>query len=81
MFQLNVPRKKLRAEIQRQWPLITADLLLDLVPTRSEMLIVKAAVNSQEFVNIYFQQSQPVIFEFDDVLYPTGEQMLSSIYD
>ncbi|XP_067937606.1 eukaryotic translation initiation factor 2D-like [Watersipora subatra] len=65
-------RKRLRGDLQRQWPLTTTDMLKSLIPSRAEILLYRVAVGSgREYVNVYFHQLQPIVFEHNGIVYPT----------
>ena len=67
-------RKKLRSEIQKSFPSLTATDVTDIIPSKDEVTTVKIYTSVGDNAFIYCVNKQPVLFELDKgkVLYPTG---------
>lgn len=65
-------RKKLRAEISKQFSDFPPDDLANIIPNKEEMSVMKVYTHSGENVIVYILQKCPIFFELHKVLYPTG---------
>ncbi|XP_013401541.1 eukaryotic translation initiation factor 2D-like [Lingula anatina] len=64
-------RKKLRAELEVQFPSLPSDQWTDLVPNKEEMSIMKIYSHSGESVVVYVLHKNPIFFEVNRCLFPT----------
>ncbi|ELT91730.1 hypothetical protein CAPTEDRAFT_202452 [Capitella teleta] len=64
-------RKKLRAELSKQFPSVSADVFSSIVPNKEEMSLMKITAHSRESIQVYCVQKNPVIFELNQQLFPT----------
>jgi len=51
---------------------ISAEDIKELVPTKDEMSVLKLETHSFETVVVYSIQKNPMFFQIDKVIYPTG---------
>ena len=65
-------RRKLRAEIGRQFPQFSEDELKNVIPNKEDMTVMKIYTHSGENVMVYLLNKNPAFFELDRVVYPTG---------
>ena len=70
-------RKKLRAEVAKQYPNLPEDALKEIIPNKEEMTVMKIYSHSGESMIVYCLQKNPIFFtsELDRVVLPTGEKM------
>lgn len=64
-------RKKLRTDVEQQFPSLTCAQVADLIPNKGDMTQVKVLTHSDENVVVYRVQKNPIFFEMFKVLYPT----------
>ena len=51
---------------------MTPDALEDLLPPKCDLQTVKVVVDSGDTVTVFFIAQQPLLFEQDDIIYPSG---------
>ncbi|MCL4120391.1 UNVERIFIED_CONTAM: hypothetical protein GTU68_048734 [Idotea baltica] len=66
-------KKKLTAEIAQNFPSLTEDDLSALIPSKADVILIKAFCSKGDIVNIYQIQKDPMFFKIDknDQLYPS----------
>ncbi|XP_076463313.1 eukaryotic translation initiation factor 2D-like [Babylonia areolata] len=64
-------RKKLRADIEQQYPGLSSGAVADLIPNKGDLTQVKLESHSEEHFLVYCFQKNPVFFESFKKLYPT----------
>lgn len=67
-------RRKLRADIAAAFPSLGADDLSELVPNKEELNVVKIYAHKGDAVTVYVLHKNPLFFELEKRLYPTGEK-------
>lgn len=72
---VSVPRRKLKADISAALPSLTADELSELVPNKEELSVVKIYAHKGDAVTLYVLNKNPLFFELEKQLYPTGETL------
>jgi len=65
-------RQKLRADVQKSFPNITADDLSSLIPNKEEMSVTKITTHSGDLAVIYSVNGEPIFFEVEKRIFPTG---------
>lgn len=65
-------RRKLKADISVAFPALSADELSELVPNKEELNVVKIYAHKGDAVTLYVLHKNPLFFELDKRLYPTG---------
>lgn len=65
-------RRKLKADIAAAFPSLSADELSELVPNKEELNVVKVYAHRGDAVTLYVLHKNPLFFEVDKQLYPTG---------
>ena len=65
-------RKKLRADIEQQFPCLSSAQVADLIPGKGDMTQVKIITHSDGDFVVYCNQKNPIFFESFKNLYPTG---------
>lgn len=65
-------RRKLKADISAAFPSLSADELSELVPNKEEINVVKIYAHKGEAVTLYVLHKNPLFFELEKRLYPTG---------
>lgn len=65
-------RRKLKADLSAAFPLLSADELSELVPNKEELNVVKIYAHKGDAVTVYVLHKNPVFFEVDKKLFPTG---------
>lgn len=65
-------RRKLKADIAAAFPSLSSDELTELVPIKEEFNVVKIYVHKGDAVTLYFGHKNPLFFEVEKQLYPTG---------
>lgn len=71
-------RRKLKADIAAAFPLLGADDLSELVPNKEELNVVKIYAHKGDAVTVYVLHKNPLFFELEKRLYPTGKQKKKS---
>lgn len=67
-------RRKLKAAISAAFPSLGADDLSELVPNKEEINVVKIYAHKGEAVTVYVLHKNPLFFELEKGLYPTGKR-------
>lgn len=67
-------RRKLRADLLAAFPSLSADELSELVPSKEECNVVKIYAHKGEAVTLYVLHKNPLFFELEKQLYPTGNE-------
>lgn len=67
-------RRKLKADIAAAFPSLGADDLSELVPNKDELNVVKVYAHKGDAVTLYVLHKNPLFFELEKRLYPTGEK-------
>lgn len=65
-------RRKLKADLSAAFPLLSADELSELVPNKEELSVLKSYAHKGDAVTVYVLHKNPVFFEVDKKLFPTG---------
>lgn len=70
-------RRKLKADISTAFPSLSAEELSELVPNKEELNVVKIYAHKGDAVTLYVLHKNPVFFELDKRIYPTGRVSVS----
>lgn len=65
-------RRKLRAHVMAAFPTLGTDQVSVLVPGKEELNIVKLYAHRGDAVTVYVSGGNPILFEVEKNLYPTG---------
>lgn len=65
-------RRKLRADVTAAFPTLGTDQVSELVPGKEELNVVKLYAHRGEAVTVYVSGGNPILFELEKNLYPTG---------
>lgn len=65
-------RRKLRADVMAAFPTLGTDEVSVLVPAKEELSIVKLYAHRGDAVTAYVSGGNPVLFELEKNLHPTG---------
>lgn len=65
-------RRKLKADISAAFPSLSADEVSELVPNKQELNVVKIYAHKGDAVTLYVLHKNPLFFEVERRLYPTG---------
>ena len=68
-------RRKLRADVTAVFPTLGTDQVSELVPGKEELNIVKLYAHRGDAVTVYVSGGNPILFELEKNLYPTGMAM------
>lgn len=68
-------RRKLKADISAAFPLLSQEELSELVPNKEELNVVKVYAHKGDAITLYVLQKNPLFFELDKRLYPTGKTL------
>ena len=66
-------RRKLKADITATFPALSAVELSELVPNKEELNVVKSYTHKGDAVTLYVIHKNPLFFELEKRLYPTGK--------
>lgn len=72
-------RRKLKADIAAAFPSLTSDELSELVPNKEELNVVKIYAHKGDAVTLYVIHKNPLFFELEKRLYPTGKKIVNYI--
>lgn len=64
-------RKKLRSDINQQFPNLNEDELNNIMPNKETIFSMKIQVHTGEIVSVYLVQKLPIVFELEKRMYPT----------
>lgn len=67
-------RRKLKADIAAAFPSLGADDLSELVPNKEELNVLKIYAHKGDAVTVYVLHKNPLFFELEKRLYPTGKK-------
>lgn len=70
-------RRKVREAISRTFPEIPKETLMSLLPNKEEMSVMKLLTHSDKNVTCYCLQKNPIFFEVDGLIFPTGNDFLT----
>ncbi len=73
-------RRKLKSDIATTFPSLSADELTALVPNKEELNVVKIYAHKGDAVTLYVLQKNPLFFELENRLYPTGEKQAFKLH-
>lgn len=65
-------RRKLRADVSAAFPSLSAEQLNELIPNKEELNVVKIYAHKGDAVTLYVLHRNPVFFQLEKQLYPTG---------
>ena len=65
---------------QQRFQLSLPDELAEMVPNKEEMSIMKVETHSGDVAFVYCLHKNPIFFEMKDNLFPTGENVLFSLF-
>lgn len=65
-------RKKIRAQILSQKCAFSNDILLEIIPQKSDVQLAKIATHSGDVITVILHERQPMFFEVSGVYFPTG---------
>lgn len=65
-------KRKLRVDILSRYPLLSESLLNNILPAKEEIEVVKSLGHANKPVKIYFCNNEPLFFEVDGALFPSG---------
>lgn len=66
-------RRKLRENVGKAFPHLSSNELSELVPSKDEMTVMKIYTYTEKNVTCYCLQKNPIFFETEGFLLPTGE--------
>lgn len=72
-------RRKLKADVSAAFPSLTADELCELIPNKEELNVVKIYAHKGDAVTLYVLHKNPLFFELEKRLYPTGDDSTAAI--
>lgn len=72
-------RRKLKADISAAFPTLSADDVSELVPNKEELNVVRVYAHKGDAVTIYVLHKNPLFFELEKRLYPTGEKLANKL--
>lgn len=67
-----ISRRKLRADVLREFPFITQESASDIIPNKDDMTVMKIMTHSGQNVTAYILNGAPIFFQVEAKLYPTG---------
>lgn len=73
-FFVTASRRKLKADLLAAFPLLSAGELSELVPNKDDLNVVKIYAHKGEAVTVYVLQKNPIFFELEKRLFPTGNK-------
>ena len=65
-------RRKLRENVLKWHPAFNSEQLLNLIPNKEEISVSRLVTHSEKNVTCYFLNKNPILFEVDEILLPTG---------
>lgn len=65
-------RRKLRSDVAAAFPSLSTEQLAELVPNKEELNVIKIFSHKGEAITVYMNHRNPILFEVEKVLYPTG---------
>lgn len=65
-------RRKLKADISTAFPILSAEQISELIPNKEELNVVKIYTHKGDSVTLYVLHKNPIFFEVERKLYPTG---------
>lgn len=68
-------RRKLKADISAAFPSLLAEEVSELIPNKEELNVVKLYAHKGDAVTLYVLHKNPLFFELEKQLYPTGEKL------
>ena len=66
-------RRKLKQYVQEQFGSLSQDDISKLLPNKEEMTVMKILTHGETLVTCYCLKKNPILFEIEGVLYPTGK--------
>lgn len=73
-------RRKLKADVSSAFPSLSAGEVSELVPSKEEVNVVKIYAHKGDTVTLYVLHKNPLFFELDKRLYPTGDSQALKLY-
>lgn len=64
-------RRKLRADVAAAFPGLSAEQLVELIPNKEELNVIRIYTHKGEAVTVYADSRNPILFEIEKALYPT----------
>eukprot|EP00123_Amoebidium_parasiticum_P001644 comp12794_c0_seq1/m.7935 comp12794_c0_seq1/g.7935 ORF comp12794_c0_seq1/g.7935 comp12794_c0_seq1/m.7935 type:complete len:586 (-) comp12794_c0_seq1:136-1893(-) len=64
-------QRKLRAELEKQYPLLTSEQAQLLIPNKEAITLGRLQVHGGQVVQVYYVKGQPILISHNDQLYPT----------
>lgn len=71
---IDLCRRKLRADVAATFPTLTSEQISEVVPTKEELNVIKLYTHKGEALTVYVNSRNPVLFEVEKTLYPTGTE-------
>lgn len=65
-------RRKLRTDVAAAFPNLSAEQLTEFIPNKEELNVIKIYTHKGEAVTVYMNSRNPILFEAEKALYPTG---------
>ena len=65
-------RRKLRTDVAAAFPNLSAEQLTEFIPNKEELNVIKIYSHKGEAVTVYMNNRNPILFEIEKALYPTG---------
>lgn len=72
-------RRKLRADVAATFPTLSAEQLSEVVPNKEELNVIKLYTHKGDAITVYANSRNPVMFEMEKTLYPTGDIVAGSL--
>lgn len=66
-------RRKLRSEVAAAFPRLSPEQVAELVPNKEELNVIRIHSHKGEAITVYVNHRNPILFEAEKVLYPTGK--------
>ena len=58
--------------MKKKFPQLKDNELQDIIPAKGDMTVAKLCTNSGKHVIVYTVASNPLFFEFDELIFPSG---------
>ena len=66
-------RRRVKQSIGQSFPAVSQDMLDQVLPGKASMSTINVIAHSGSTATVYVVEGEPLVFELESVLHPTGE--------
>ena len=66
-------RRKLRSDVSNAFPYLSQDKITEIIPNKEEISVMRLMTHSGQNVTVFCLSGEPIFFEVEKKVFPTGK--------